>query len=82
MRAVAGLIGLVVVLAIVGMLVKTQLGSVRALHPAPAAEAASVSGSGAPDTPKQTSQRVADDIARAMEQGARSRDAAAGDAQR
>ena len=78
MRAVFGLVGLVVVLAIVGMLVKTQLKSVQTLRVAPTAEAASASGGTAPATPKQASQKIADDIARAMDQGAHRRDAAAG----
>ena len=83
MRAVFGLVGLVVVLAVVGMLVKTQLKSVQTLRVAPAAESTSASGSTAAATPRQASQKIADDIARAMEQGARSRDAAAaGDAQK
>ena len=84
MRAVFSLVGLVVVLAIVGMLVKTQLKSVQTLRVAPAAGAASAPAGTAPETPRQVSQKVADDIVRAMDQGARDRDAAAaaGDAQK
>ena len=66
MRAV---IGLVVTLAVVGVLVKTQLKAVQADRMAPAGTA-----SAPPDPtlapPRQVSRQVADDIARAMQQGA------------
>ena len=79
MRAVFGLIGLVVVLAVVGLLVRSQLRSVQALRPAPAAAASSAPGGAARETPRQVSQKVADDIARAIDQGAHRRD---GDAEK
>ena len=62
MRAVLGLIGLVVALAVVGVLVKTQLKAVQPIRVAPAGAASA--------SPRQVSQQVADDIAKAMQQGA------------
>ena len=69
MRAVLGLIGLVVALAVVGVLVKTQLKSVQADRMAPVGPASAPSGA-APAPPRQVARQVADDIARAMQQGA------------
>ena len=80
MRAFLGLIGLVVALAIVGMLVKTQLKAVQAVRVAPAGVASAPPGAppaptdAAPVSPRQVSRQVADDIAKAMERGARRSD--------
>lgn len=68
MRLVFGVLGLVVVLAIVGSLLRKQLQTVqRPLAPAVGASAAALSG-----TPAQQSQslqkKVADDVNRFMQQ--------------
>ena len=78
MRAVLGLIGLVVALALVGMLVKTQLKTVQSIRVTPADTASAPAGA-LPVPPRQVSKQVADDIAKAMQQGARRGD---GDAAR
>ena len=75
MRAVLGLIGLVVALAVVGVLVKTQLKAVQAIRVAPAGAAPAPAPAGAASaSPRQVSRQVADDIAKAMQQGARRSD--------
>ena len=80
MRAVLGLIGLVVALAVVGVLVKTQLKAVQAVRVAPAGVASAPTGASSdptgatPASPRQVSRQVADDIAKAMQQGARRSD--------
>ena len=78
MRAVFGLVGLVVALAVVGVLVKAQLKAVQAPRVAPAGTASAPAGA-SPVSPRQVSKQVADDIAKAMQQGARRSD---GDAPR
>ena len=69
MRAVLGLIGLVVALAVVGVLVKTQLKAVQAVRVAPAG-VASAPPDATPASPRQVSRQVAGDIAKAMQHGA------------
>ena len=69
MRAVLGLIGLVVTLIVAGVLVKTQLKAVQADRTASAGPASMPPGA-IPASPRQVSRQVADDIARAMQQGA------------
>jgi hypothetical protein len=81
MRPWVGLIGLVLALAVAGGLLRTQLKALRPASPvAGAADAASATGAASaggtlPQTPAQSSQRlqrqVADDVAKALEQGAR-----------
>ena len=73
MRAVLGLIGLVVALAVVGVLVKTQLKAVQAIRVAPVGVSSAPTGA-VPASPRQVSRQVADDIAKAMQQGARRSD--------
>jgi len=66
MRIVLGVISLVVVLALVGMLAKTQLRAVATVAPRAAEGAASA----LPEQARQVQQRVHDDVTRALEQGA------------
>ena len=80
MRAVLGLIGLVVALAVIALLVKMQLKAAQTIRVAPAdaasvpTGAAPVSIGAAPASPRQVSRQVADDIAKAMQQDARRSD--------
>jgi len=65
MRALFGLVGLVVVVAVIAMLMKKQL---QALAPVPA-----TAGAPAPTVPEQSrnvQQKVLQDVSRALEQGA------------
>jgi len=82
MRAVFGVLSVLIVLALVGMLAVQQMRSTgRALGSA-TAQAASAPGPTRPDAPpagnvreqsQQFQQRVRDDVARALEQGAAAR---------
>lgn len=73
MRALFGVVGLLVALVIVGVLAKKQLTAVKAVAPASAdAPAATVR-----EQSQQMQQRVQQDVQRALEQGAaRASDAA------
>ena len=76
MRPVVGLIGLVLALALVGGLLRTQLKALRSSPaPTPAAASAADTSPATPVTPAVASQRlqrqVADDVGKALEQGAR-----------
>lgn len=66
MRVVFGVVSLLIVLAIVGMLAKTQLRAVGVVAPQPAGDAAST----VPQQAQQIQQRVRDDVTRALQQGA------------
>lgn len=70
MRAVFGVLSLLVVLLVVGVLAKRQWQSVTAL-PSTAPSATGAPGPAAPATsPQAVQRRVTDDLQRAMEQGA------------
>ncbi len=76
MKALFGVVSLLVVLAIVGMLALKQLGAAK--HPTGATATAAGTGAGsAVGTPLQQSQQlqkqVANDVAKALEQGAAAR---------
>ncbi len=66
MRAIIGVLGLLIVVAIVGLLAKTQLGSVA---PKPAANTAGVAlPTVAPDaTPQQQSQQMQQQVKQSVE---------------
>lgn len=66
MRVVIGVLSLLIVLAVVGMLAKTQLRGVGVMAPQAAGEAAST----VPQQAQQLQQRVREDVTRALEQGA------------
>lgn len=63
MRVVFGVVGLLAVVAMVGLIARSQLQTLRA---GPAAAAAS----GVAQPPGQLSRKVADDVAKALSQGA------------
>ena len=63
MRAVFGVVGLLAVVAIVGLIARSQLQTLRAV---PAAAAAS----GVVQPPGHLPRQVADDVAKALSQGA------------
>ena len=76
MRAVFGVVSLLVVLAIVGMLASRQIKAVNTSVSSAAGQAlpgaASVAAAGTVrEQSQQLQQRVADDVAKAMQQGAR-----------
>ena len=76
MRAVFGVVSLLVVLAIVGMLASRQLKAVNTSMSSAAGQALPGAASAAPpstvpEQSQQIRQRVADDVAKAMQQGAR-----------
>jgi hypothetical protein len=82
MRLIVGVLSLLVVAAVVMMLAKQQLQAVGTMRP-PAAPATSGATSGAAPAPgpaptvaegaKQMQQRVADDVSKALQQGAAKR---------
>ncbi len=63
MRAVFGVVGLLIVVAMVGLIARSQLQSRQAIAAAPAAS--SVRGQS-----QQLQRQVADDVAKALSQGA------------
>lgn len=63
MRAVFGVVGLLIVVAMVGLIARSQLQATRAVPAAPAAS--SVRGQS-----QQLQRQVADDVAKALSQGA------------
>ncbi|WP_298213148.1 hypothetical protein [Acidovorax sp.] len=68
MRALFGLVGLVVVLAIVGLLAKKQLSATRAPVPAlPTATGAAAPASAASGTVREQSQQVQQQVKQQME---------------
>lgn len=70
MRGVFSAVALLVVLAVVGLAVTKQLKSAGTVHATTGQPAASgVAG----ETPQQVQQRVRDDVAKALEQGAAAR---------
>ena len=70
MRIVFGVVGLLIVVAIVGVLAKRQLQAVQVPIPMDSA-ASAVTLTGAPAQQSQQLQRqVADDVAKALKQGA------------
>ncbi len=71
MKAVLGIVSLLVVLLIVGKLASTQLASLRGAAPSTASAAPTV-----PQQARQVQQQMHDDVTRALEQGAARRDAA------
>ncbi len=76
MRAVFGVVSLLVVLAVVGLLASRQLKSVSggvasALVPALPGSASTPPGATVREQSQQLQKQVADDIAKAMAQGAR-----------
>ena len=75
MRAVFGVVSLLVVLALVGMLASRQLQATRApLAALPGADAASVpAASNARDQARLVQQQVNAEVAKALEQGAAAR---------
>ena len=75
MRAVFGVVSLLVVLALVGMLASRQLQATRApLAAIPGADAASMpAASNARDQARQVQQQVNAEVAKALEQGAAAR---------
>jgi multidrug efflux pump subunit AcrB len=66
MRAIVGFVGLLVVLAIVGLLAKTQLGS-QARPPAASASDVSVPAVTPGSKPQQQSQQVQDQFKQSLE---------------
>jgi len=68
MRAIFGVVSLLVVLAIVGLMAKKQLQAVNAVS-APAAATGSAAGT-PQERSQQVQQRVQQDVQRALEQGA------------
>jgi hypothetical protein len=79
MRAVFGLISLLVVLAVVGILASRQLGATRAaVRASPSApEAATPAATDVRAASRQLQERAKDDVVRALQEGAARRDAAA-----
>lgn len=76
MRAVFGLLGLLIVLAIVGSLAKRQLQAVQVpLVPGGGASAAALGGTPA-EASRQLQRKVADDVNKALQQGAARNDSA------
>ncbi len=74
MRAVFGGVSLLVVLALVLLLVASQLKTAAPVLALPGTAAASTAGSGAVrDQVQQARQQVGDDVAKALEQGAAAR---------
>ena len=78
MRAIFGVVSLLVVVAIVGLLASRQLKAVNSSVSSAAAQAAPAGASAAPaltgtvrEQSRQLQQRVANDVVKAMEQGAR-----------
>jgi hypothetical protein len=71
MRAVFGVVGLLVVVAVVGWVAKKQLESARAISVVPAA-AQDAAGAEAPvrEQSQQLQRQVAEDVAKALSQGA------------
>lgn len=74
MKALFGLVSLLVVLAIVGMLVSRQMKAVTTL--APVAGASASAPATVTQQAQQVQQKVQDDLSRAMEQGAARREEA------
>jgi len=68
MRAIFGVVSLLLVLAIVGLVARKQLQSVNAL-PAPAG-VANPAGAAPQERSQQMQQRVQQDVQRALQQGA------------
>lgn len=74
MRAVFGGVSLLVLLALVLLLVASQLKTAAPVLALPGTAAASTAGSGAVrDQVQQARQQVGDDVAKALEQGAAAR---------
>ena len=78
MRAIFGVVSLLVVVAIVGLLASRQLKAVNSSVASAAAQAVPTGASAAPaptgtvrEQSQQLQQRVANDVVKAMEQGAR-----------
>ena len=78
MRAIFGVVSLLVVVAIVGLLASRQLKAVNSSVASAAAQAAPAGASAAPaptgtvrEQSQQLQQRVVGDVVKAMEQGAR-----------
>lgn len=71
MKAVFGIVSLLIVLLIIGKLASTQFGALRGASPAATAASASV-----PQQARQIQQQMQTDVARALEQGAAARRAA------
>jgi hypothetical protein len=67
MRAVFGLVGLVVVLAIVGLLAKKQLSATRAPVPALQTDPGAAPASAPPATVREQSQQVQQQVKQQME---------------
>ena len=77
MRAIAALIGLLLVLAVVGGLLRTQLKASPSLQSPTLSTAASLPAAGTPATAaRRVEKQVSDDVGRALEQGARRNDEA------
>lgn len=68
MRGVFGLVGLLVALAIVGLVVKKQL---QATGQAVSAVAPAASGANVAEQSRQVQQKIKADVVKALEQGAR-----------
>lgn len=69
MRMIFGVLSLLVVLAVVGYLAKTQLKAV-AVTPVPGASVMQTTAATPAQQSQQSQRQVRDDIARAMQQGA------------
>jgi hypothetical protein len=69
MRAVFGVVGLLVVVAVVGWVAKKQLESARAISVVPAT-AQDAAGAPVREQSQQLQRQVAEDVAKALSQGA------------
>lgn len=69
MRIVFGVLGLVIALAIVGMLAKQQLRAVKVIAPADSAASAPVLTGTPAQQSRQLQRQVTDDVNKALQQG-------------
>ena len=69
MRIIFGVLGLLIVVAIVGMLAKRELQAVRAIAPANAAASAAVPTGTPAQQSKELQRQIGSDIDKALQQG-------------